>query len=201
VIDAVTPILVARGFRQTEHDARSLATSFERQLSEDVRQAVGLTFFDGPIAAKNIVWMTGAMALSSQQLLGEYERLTESQSRSYWPVSVSFDHHHQQNGAGGWKFEVPDLEANVASFRAFLDDRLEPLARFLDSAEKQVRLLVDGPYEHAYWNQAFFKPIALLMLGRKAEAAENVRETFSNAAEPFVAANRRFLQGVLRDAV
>ncbi len=201
MLDAVAPILVARGFCQTEHDAKSGATNFERQLSEDVRQAVGLTFFDGPIAAKNMVWMTGAMALASQQLLGEYDRLSGSQSRGYWPVSVSFDHHRQQNGAGGWKFEVPDLEANVASFRAFIDEKLEPLARSLDSAEKQVRLLVDGPYEHAHWNPAFFKPIALLMLGRKAEAAEHVRETFSNAAEPFVAANRGFLEGVLRDAV
>lgn len=193
-------MLAARGFRQTEHDAPTLATNFERQLNDDVRQAVWLTFFDGPIAGRNVVWMTGAMAFASQQLLSEFDRLTESQSRSHWPVTLSFDHHRQQYGAGGWRFEVPDLDASLASFRAFLDDKLEPLARSLDSAEKQVRLLVDGPYGHAYWNQAFFQPIALLMRGRRTEAAEQVRQRFSMAAEPFVAANRGFLEGVLRDA-
>lgn len=200
VFGVVAPILVARGFRQTEQDKRSLATSFERQLSEDVRQLVELTFFDGPIAAKTIVWMTGATALASEKLLGEYRRLSGSECQGYWPVSVSFDHYNQQYGAGGWKFELPDLDATLDSFREVIDDKLEPLARSLDSAEKQVALLTDGPYKHAYWNPAFFRPIALLMLGRKSDAAEYVKEIFGNASEPFAAANKDFLENVLRDA-
>ena len=200
VLAAVSPILVARGFRKTDQDQRSLATNFEKQLNTDVRQLVALSFFDGPIAAKNIVWMTGTMGLASEALLREYRRLTRSESTGYYPVGLSFDHLHQQYGAGGWKFELPDLESSVDSFRSVFDEQIDPLARHLDSAEKQAMLLVAGPYKNAYWNPAFFKPIALLMLGRNVEAAKCVREVFGAASDDFAVANKDFIERVLRDA-
>lgn len=200
-IMAVSPLLLARGFRKTWQDRCSLDTLFEKQLSSDVKQVISLTFKDGPIAAKHIVWMTGAMGLASEELLGRYRRLTGSGAEGYCPVSVDFGNLHQEYGEGGWKFELPDIDAAVRSFRTVFDEEVDPLARLLDSAEKQASLLLGGPYRHAYWNPAFFRPIALLLLGRNSEAAQSVRDTFGPASSEFRAANAGFVEGVLRDAL
>ena len=127
VLAAVSPVLLARGFRKTEQDRRSLDTSFAKQLSADVEQVISLTFKDGPIAAKHIIWMTGAMGLASGELLGRYRRLTGSEAEGYCPVSVSFDHCHQEYGEGGWKCELPSVDSAVASFRTVFDEKIDPL--------------------------------------------------------------------------
>ncbi|TWO72164.1 hypothetical protein FN976_05475 [Caenimonas sedimenti] len=171
VLAPVTELLLRNGYRLIETDKATLNSTFERRLSGDTSARLWVTFFDGPIAGKHIVWLSGIFSLRSVRLVELYERLAgEPAGGEMFPVSASLDHFVESYGAGGVKFELPDLGPSIERLRRVVEIELDSLASELDSAEKQAEKLVAGVFRHTYWNPRFFKPVGLLLLGKREEA-------------------------------
>jgi hypothetical protein len=200
VLELVLPGLARLGYRVHRQDPKSLQTELRRDLNHDVSVSLCLDFFDGPVAGADLTRINAVAGIASRRLLELYSQLQESPlTTDYFPISVSTRSMAPAGREGSWFFEFPNKTGDASAFLAAVAGPLEELLRHYDSAEKQIHKLLNERTDDAFWNQAFFEPIAYIYLGQPAAARQAAERVLARHAQPaFIEAYKRFYTNVLR---
>lgn len=205
VIKGISPILARLGYQLHEQEKVSISASYRRELTADVVISIRLWFFDGPMAAQWISWMSGSVGLASRKLLALYYSLYEGKpndSLDYFPLGCSLEKYAPEPyGRKGWKFELPNIAPTLIEFERAFSGPIEALIREYDTAEKQIEKVCLAPRNEVWWNDTFFAPISLIYLGRADEAiARASAELESAPSEDFARGYRKFLARIRKAA-
>jgi hypothetical protein len=205
VIKGINPIMAHLGYQLYEQEKGSIMTTYRRELTADVVVNIRVWFFDGPMAAQWITWMSGGIGFASRKLLALYYSLCHgkpSNTLDYFPFGCSLEQYAPEPyGRKGWKFELPGIGPTLADFEQVLSGPIEAMCREYDTAEKQIEKVLIAPRNEVCWNDIFFDPVSLLYLGRADEAiarASAVLET--SRSEEFAKGYRRFLARIRKVA-
>jgi hypothetical protein len=200
VLDLLLPGLTALGYRLHRQESSSLQTELRRDLNEDVSVSLNLDFFDGPLAGADLTRLSAVVGIASKRLLETYSRLHESSpTTDYFPIAISLRSMALAGREGSWFFEFPNKTSDARAFLVTAAGPLEDLLSDYDSAEKQIHRLLNEKSVDAFWNQAYFEPIAYILLGQFSAAKRAAERVLARPAQPaFIDAYKQFYANLLR---